>query len=235
MTEHGELNLGEWSAPETCIPDEIRGGYADARGADWSNQQLGFLDLKGSKLCRCDIRGCDLSRCELEGADLRLAIYDHRTSVPESFDLKSSGAIGPGAKLNGVFLNNTDLRGMDLRGAVFLGAYLSGTDLSGAVLDGVSFSGSDLRQATLRGAMCRGTRFVTCEMDFADLRGADLEGASLETVESIKGADFSLCTGLDEKIENLLNRSVEELDCWNPFTRSTTRMSLESLQRQTGS
>ena len=233
MTEHGELNLREWSAPETCTPAEVRDGCVDARGADWSNRKLGSLDLKGAKLCRCDIRGCDLSRCDLEGADLRLAIYDHRTSVPESFNLKTSGAVGPGAKLNGAYLNNTDLRGMDLRGAVFLGSYLSGTDLSGAVLDGVSFSGSDLRQAILRGAMCRGTRFGTCEMDFTDLRGADLEGASLETMESIKGADFSLCSGLDDKIETLLKRSVEELDCWNPFTRSTTRMSLESLRSQT--
>ena len=233
MTEHGELNLREWSAPETRTPDEVRDGCVDARGADWSNRKLGSLDLKGAKLCRCDIRGCDLSRCDLEGADLRLAIYDHRTSVPESFNLKTSGAVGPGAKLNGAYLNNTDLRGMDLRGAVFLGSYLSGTDLSGAVLDGVSFSGSDLRQAILRGAMCRGTRFGTCEMDFTDLRGADLEGASLETMESIKGADFSLCSGLDDKIETLLKRSVEELDCWNPFTRSTTRMSLESLRSKT--
>lgn len=233
MTEHGELNLREWSAPETRTPDEVCDGCVDARGADWSNRKLGSLDLKGAKLCRCDIRGCDLSRCDLEGADLRLAIYDHRTSVPESFNLKTSGAVGPGAKLNGAYLNNTDLRGMDLRGAVFLGSYLSGTDLSGAVLDGVSFSGSDLRQAILRGAMCRGTRFGTCEMDFTDLRGADLEGASLETMESIKGADFSLCSGLDDKIETLLKRSVEELDCWNPFTRSTTRMSLESLRSQT--
>ena len=232
MTEHGELNLREWSAPETRSPDDVGDGCVDARGADWSNQKLGSLDLKGAKLCRCDLRGCDLSRCDLEGADLRLAIYDQRTSVPESFNLKTSGAVGPGAKLNGAYLNNTDLREMDLRGAVFLGSYLSGTDLSGAVLDGVSFSGSDLRQATLRGAMCRGARFGTCEMDFIDLRGADLEGASLETVESIRGADFSLCSGLDDKIETLLNRSVEELDCWNPFTRSTTRMSLESLRPQ---
>ena len=82
----------------------------------------------------------------------------------------------------------------------------------------------------MRGAMCRGTRFGTCELDMADLRGADLEGAVLETVESIRGADFSLCTGLGTQIDVLLSRSVEELDCWNPLTRSTTRNSLESLR-----
>jgi uncharacterized protein YjbI with pentapeptide repeats len=124
---------------------------------------------------------------------------------------------------------------MDLRGAVFLGAYLSGADLSGAILDGVSFAGSDLRKATLRGAMCRGARFGNCEMDLADFRGADLEGASLETVESMKGADFSLCCGLEDKLESLLTRPIEELDCWNPYTRATTRTSLESLRRPTES
>jgi uncharacterized protein YjbI with pentapeptide repeats len=67
-------------------------------------------------------------------------------------------------------------------------------------------------------------------MDLVDLRGADLEGAALETVESVKGADFSLCSGLGAQIGALLSRSPHELDCWNPFTRSTTRASLESLQ-----
>ena len=63
----------------------------------------------------------------------------------------------------------------------------------------------------------------------ANLEGANLEGAALETVTAFRGADFSLCTGLDDQIGALLSRSVEELDCWNPMTRSTTRASLESL------
>ena len=67
-------------------------------------------------------------------------------------------------------------------------------------------------------------------MQMADMRGCDLEQASLDTAESIKGADFSFCTGLEqEQIEALLARDAEELDCWNPLTRTTTRKSLESL------
>ena len=72
-----------------------------------------------------------------------------------------------------------------------MGTYLSGADLSGALLDGVSLAGSDLRFATLRGAMCRATRFGTSQLDLADFRGADLQDAALDSVESIKGADFS--------------------------------------------
>ena len=224
------LNLRTWAAPESVHPEQINGKCIDARGANWSEQDLGSQDLRNANLCRCDLRGCDLSRCQLEGADLRLARFDHATTIPEGFDLFNSGAVGPGAKLNGAFLNNADLRGIDLRGAVLMGAYLSGADLSGALLDGVSLAGSDLRFAILRGAMCRATRFGTSQLDLADFRGADLQNAALDNVESIKGADFSHCSGLNEQITHLLNRSALELDHWNPLTRGTTRTSLESLR-----
>ena len=229
-TGSAPLNLHEWTAPERLLPNSSPLVPVDARGADWSEMDLGELDLRGAKLCRCDLRGADLSYCQLDGVDLRLARYDSKTVVPDGFDLSRSGAVGPGAKLNGAYLNSSDLRGMDLRGSTLLGSYLSGAELSGAILDGVSLAGSDLRSSTMRGAMCRGTRFGTCELDMADLRGADLEGAVLDTVESIKGADFSLCTGLGTQIDALLSRSVEELDCWNPRTRCSTRDSLESLR-----
>ena len=230
MSRPESLNLWEWLAPEDATTNNNHQKPLDARGANWNSKDLGTADLREAQLCRCDIRGANLSQCQLEGADLRLALYDQKTIVPEGFELKTSGAVGPGAKLNGAFLNNSDLRTIDLRGAVLLGSYLSGADLSGAILDGVSLAGSDLRSANLRGAMCRGTRFGTCEMQMTDMRGADLEQASLETVESIKGADFSLCSGLEQaQIQALLARSAEELDCWNPLTRATTRTSLESL------
>ena len=215
------LNLRTWVAPETVRPQQFEGECIDARGANWSEQDLGEQDLRNANLCRCDLRGSNLSRCQLEGADLRLARFDNATTVPNGFDLFTSGAVGPGAKLNGAFLNNADLRGIDLRGAVLMGAYLSGADLSGALLDGVSLAGSDLRFATLRGAMCRATRFGTSQLDLADFRGADLQDAALDSVESIKGADFSHCSGLNEQITTLLNRSAMELDHWNPLTRGT--------------
>jgi uncharacterized protein YjbI with pentapeptide repeats len=77
--------------------------------------------------------------------------------------------------------------------------------------------------------MCRATRFGTSQLDLADFRGADLQNAALDSVESIKGADFSHCSGLSDQITTLLNRSAMELDHWNPLTRSSTRTSLESL------
>lgn len=224
------VDLQEWIAPETQKPENGQGQAFDARGANWRDHDIGECDLSGALLCRCDLRGSDLSRCTLDGADLRLAVYDSSTRLPENFLIEKSGAVGPGAKLNGAFLNNADLRDIDLRDAILMGAYLSGTDLSGAILDGTSLAGADLRHAKLRGAMCRGTRFGTSQLDMADFRGADMTDAALESVESIKGTDFSLCLGLEHQLENLLARDAMELDHWNPFTRSTARKSLESLR-----
>ena len=223
------LNLNSWRPPELTSPDDNLQAPVDARGADWRGRTLNSVDLRGANLCRADLRSSDLSSCRMDNADLRLALYDDATRVPAGIDLPTSGAVGPRAKLSGAFLNSTDLRGMDLRGAVLMGAYLSGSDLSGAILDGVRFVGSDLRDAILRGAMCRGTRFGTCQLDGADFRGADLTEAGLDSAESIKGADFSLTTGLGPQRDSLLARPFEELDCWNPLTRNTTRDSLESL------
>ncbi|MCT0250088.1 pentapeptide repeat-containing protein [Synechococcus sp. CS-197] len=223
------LKLNEWRPPELSSPDSNLKPPVDARGSDWRGRTLQEVNLVGANLCRADLRGTDLSNCQMVDVDLRLALYDAQTRVPDGINLQTSGAVGPGAKLSGAFLNSTDLRGMDLRGAVLMGAYLSGSDLSGAILDGVRLVGSDLRDAILRGAMCRGTRFGTCQLDGADFRGADLTDASLEGAESIKGADFSLCIGLKEQKDLLLNRPYEELDCWNPLTRNTTRKSLENL------
>ena len=229
MVNSQELDLKQWKRPEDTNPEQCKDGVVDARGANWKAIKLGKLKLNKAKLCRCDLRGADLSLCELSETDLRLAKYDSETKFPDGFDIYTSGAVGPGAKLNGAFLNGTDLREMDLRKSSLIGAYLSGSDLSGALLDGVSMAGADLRSAILRGAMCRETRFGTSELDMADFRGANLCGANLDNVESIRGADFTLCTGLDEQIQKLLSRSNHELDCWNPLTRSTTRASLESL------
>ena len=224
-----ELNISNWRPPEIASPEQMTQYPVDARGADWRNKDIGTLDLSGANLCRTDLRGANLSGCNMESVDMRLAKYDNKTQLPEDFNIRTSGAIGPGAQLNGAFLNNADLRGIDLRKGSLMGAYLSGADLSGAILDNISLAGADLRHSILRGAMCRGTRFGTSELNLADLRGADLTEANLETLESIKGTDFSMCKGMAPHIAALLDRPAIELDHWNPLTRSTTRSSLESL------
>jgi uncharacterized protein YjbI with pentapeptide repeats len=117
-----------------------------------------------------------------------------------------------------------------------MGAYLSGCDLSSAVLDGARFVGADLRFAKMQGCSCVGTRFTGSQLQQADFRAADLTEAILDSAENIQGADFSLSTGMDRmQLANLLTRSHNELDCWNPLTRGTTRTTLESLQGSYGS
>lgn len=221
----------QWHPPEACEPDVVNQVPLDARGVRWAHRALPALDLRESKLCRADLRGTDLSFCQLDGCDLRLARYDMESKFPAGFNHFRSGAIGPKAYLNGGFFNGADLRGMDLSESSFMGAYLSGCDLSGAVLVGASFVGADLRFARLQGACCRGTRFTGSQLNQADLRAADFTNTSIETADSIQGADFSWATGINsEQLTTLLSRPHTELDCWNPFSRTTTRASLESLR-----
>jgi len=221
------LSLNDWAAPEslTITTDEI-GPSVDARGADWKDISPGTLDLSNSKLCRVDLRGADLSFVQLEGADLRLARYDNRTKWPSHFDYRRCGAIGPKAILNGCFLNGADLSEMDLGGASMMGTHLSGSDLSATCLENVRFAGADLRHAVLRGAQCCGARFSGCQLDYTDFRWANLAGADFSSLESVKGADFKGATDLNRLRADLLSRSYQELDTWNPLTRRTTRVSL---------
>jgi len=224
-------NPQQWHPPETCEPVMVNHVPLDARGARWSHRVLPPLDLRESKLCRADLRGADLSDCQLDGCDLKLARYDIDTRFPEGFNHFKSGAVGPKAYLNGAFFNGADLRGMDLSGSSFMGAYLSGCDLSGSVLDGANFVGADLRFARLQGCSCRGARFTGSQLNQADLRTANFINTSIDTAESIQGADFSCASGISsEQLTNLLSRPHTELDCWNPFTRTTTRASLDSLR-----
>jgi uncharacterized protein YjbI with pentapeptide repeats len=225
------MGLENWQAPELRQPNGALSSTIDlpidARGADWSKKIITNLDLRSARLSRVDLRGADLSSCNLEAADLKLAKYDSQTIWPVDFNYQKSGAIGPGAKLDAMFLSGADLRGMDLRGASCMGAYLSGANLSGAILDGVRLISADLRSAILQGAMCRGTRFTGAQLNQADFRGANLTDAGLDGAETIEGADFSMATGLQPLLAALLARPYKELDSWNPLTRSTTRQSLE--------
>ena len=224
-------NPQQWHPPETCEPDVVYQVPLDARGARWTYRILPPLDLRESKLCRADLRGSDLSSCQLDGCDLKLARYDMNSKFPEGFNQFRSGAVGPKAYLNGAFFNGADLRSMDLTESSFIGAYLSGCDLSGSVLVGARLVGADLRFAKLQGCSCKGARFTGSQLNQADLRAADFSNTSIETAESIQGADFSWASGINsEQLTNLLSRPHTELDCWNPFTRTTTRASLESLR-----
>jgi uncharacterized protein YjbI with pentapeptide repeats len=120
---------------------------------------------------------------------------------------------------------------MDLSESSFKGAYLSGCDRSGSVLVGASLVGADLRFARLQGCSCKGARFAGSQLNQADLRAADFTNTSLKTIKSIQGADFSWASGINSvQLTKLLSRPYTELDCWNAFTRTTTRASLESLR-----
>jgi len=221
----------QWSHTPAAHP--ITGacrGNVDLRGAHLRGHQMGAVDLRGVKLCRADLRGADLREAQLEGADLSLARYDRFTRWPSDFDYGRSGAVGPGAHLSGAFLNTADLRGMDLRGSAMLGVYLSGADCRGALMQDIGFANGDLRRSRFCGALMAGSRFGYAQLEGCDFRATDLRGADLTAVESIAGAVFTGALGLEELGGDLLGRSYQELDCWNPLARCTTRESLVGAQ-----
>ena len=196
---------------------------ADLRGAD-----LTGADLTGAYLSRADLRKANLKNANLQDAQFKVTIYDNETIFPEGFNYKTSGAIGPGASLNGAYLNTANLRGVDLSRAKMMGAYLSGADLTGAILDDVSLSGANLQKAILTGASLRNARLANSEFKGVDLRAADLTGANIENLQNIAGADFSMVKGLSDRDRaSLLSFSAQDLSTWNSYTRCNTRDSLK--------
>ena len=169
-----------------------------------------------------DLRGANLADTRLNGAR-----YDVHTQFPEGFAYKSSGAIGPGANLNGMPLNTANLRDADLQGASLLGAYLGGADLTGANLSGARLAQADLRRALLTGACLRHARLNGANLARADLRAADLTDAAFEQFETIAGADFTLVQGLSDEMKScLLRQPAQELEAIHPLTLKTTLASL---------
>ncbi len=207
---------------------------ADLRGVNWQGCRVGAVDLRGVKLCRADLRGADLGEARLEDADLALARYDALTRWPPDFAYTRSGAVGPGARLGGTFLNTADLRGMDLRGAFMLGVYLSGADCRGALMQDIGFANGDLRRSRFCGALLTGSRFAYAQLEGCDFRAADLRGVDFTAVGSIAGAVFTGALGLEGFRGELLSRPYQELDCWNRLARCTTRESLEGINLSGG-
>jgi uncharacterized protein YjbI with pentapeptide repeats len=200
---------------------------ADLRGASLDRATLTDVNLTGACLARVDLSGADLSGADLTDVKMQGVRYDRHTIFPDNFNYKSSGAIGPGARLNGAQLNTANLRYIDLQAANLLGAYLGGADLTRANLHGVRLSQADLRRAFLTGACLSKAGLNGANLAGADLRAADLTDVEFDRLESIAGADFSHVRGLTEQMRSrLLSYPATELETYNSFTRNTTGASL---------
>jgi uncharacterized protein YjbI with pentapeptide repeats len=84
---------------------------ADLRGASLDRSILKDANLTGACLVRVDLSGTDLSGADLTDVKLQGVRYDRHTIFPDNFNYKSSGALGPGTRLNGAQLNTANLRG----------------------------------------------------------------------------------------------------------------------------
>ncbi len=87
----------------------------DARGRDFTQEQLKEFRLRGAQLAGADLTGLDLHDLEFDGAD------------------------AAGASFHGADLRGASLRGADLRGADFSAACLIDVELAGAQLAGADF------------------------------------------------------------------------------------------------
>ncbi len=157
---------------------------ADLNGVDLSRAILGLLDpFYPDNLGYLDMRRTRLSGANLSGADLSEA------------DLRRTDFIE--TDLSGSTLNKVDLRGAHLERAHLNGADLIEAKLSNAFLNNADLSGANLQKADLRGAVLRDVILVGdlsrisakapegfdlangADLSEADLRGADLSGADL--------------------------------------------------------
>ena len=150
---------------------------------DFSNRDLGAIDLANANLQKCNLSGATLSAVtSIAGADftsatlhgVHLGAHDLATAQTWAHaDLTGSdlttvtGAAGAhleNAVLDDVNLTGCNLRGAFLQGASLKGAVLTGADLTGAQLDGADLTGAHLGGATLHDASLRGTHFDAVDL-----------------------------------------------------------------------
>jgi hypothetical protein len=184
--------------------DPYRRG-ASLIGADLSDGNPPWPNLRGANLRGADLRGADL-RGGTGGADLR------------------------GADLSGANLIGADLTGLAPIGASFRGASLIGADLFGATLcadfRGADFRGANLRGVTLTGADLRGANLAPIRDDlFAVLSASPREVVGL--LESLLAGKFNgsayegECVGLEETLARVrgCDYSSLETDLFRPARR----------------
>ncbi|WP_404391782.1 pentapeptide repeat-containing protein [Humibacillus xanthopallidus] len=145
---------------------------------DFSNRDLGAIDLANANLQKCNLSGATLSTVtSIAGADftsatlhgVHLGAHDLATAKTWAHadltgsDLTTitgaSSAHLESAVLDGVNLTGRNLRGAFLQGASLKGAHLDGADLTGAHLDGADLTGAHLGATILHGAALAGTHF----------------------------------------------------------------------------
>jgi len=130
--------------------------------------------------------------------DVAAVISDHETW------LRTKGAQGAKANLEGIEVPGNDFSGANLasanlRNAVMPGANLTGTDMLDADLRNADIRSAKLQEANLHNAKLRHAALSLSNFKEAGLRGADLAGADL------RGADL---TGVDFKDANLLSTDL---------------------------
>ena len=153
--------------------------YTDLSGANLSDADLRYANLRGTDLRYANLRYANLSDADLRKADLRCA------------DLWNANLRY--VNLSDADLRNTDLSDTDLSGANLRNANLRNTNLRNANLEGADLWNADLINANLSDADLINANLINADLINADLRGADLGGADLRGV-NLRGIKTNIYT-----------------------------------------
>jgi uncharacterized protein YjbI with pentapeptide repeats len=158
--------------------------------ANLMNSTLAYCDFRGACLDLADLRAADLQGANLTDASLKGAIYCQKTRWPDGFDPIRSGSlwIGPGANLEGAYLEDIDFGSVDLTGANLRGSRLSRArffysslkraDLSNCHMHHATFNHVDFSGAVMAHARMNDARFYDTSLCETSLRAADLSASN---------------------------------------------------------
>jgi uncharacterized protein YjbI with pentapeptide repeats len=188
----------------TQLVEARNGMRPDFSDVDLGGLDLADLDFKGADLSDCNLFGVDLTGSNLQGANLARTVMDRATLVRAQFSNanREEASIRRPSVYTDMHLDPADLplfRKANLTRATFIarldGANFSGATLSGATfslrqerdlggpptrgLDRCNFSGAAMVGTNLRGLSLTQYVFRDADLSSADLRDADLSYADL--------------------------------------------------------
>jgi uncharacterized protein YjbI with pentapeptide repeats len=164
----GEMNeLHDDFVNDRLSPTQLRYGWRDLKGIDFSETDLRDSNLAQITLDHADISRANLSKCRLSHASLY------------------------GARFFKSILNDADLRGANLRSANLTEADLRGADLGGAHLEGAQLVATNLEGANLVGCHVYGVAAWDVKLEGTLQQDLEITGSgSSITVDNLEVAQF---------------------------------------------
>ncbi|MGX5665667.1 pentapeptide repeat-containing protein [Rhizobium daejeonense] len=178
-------------------------GYAQ-QGVDWSGCKKSMLIITESELDGANLTNTDFSFTDLRGSSMKSANLEKGKLIRASF----VAAQLEGANFNKVEAYRSNFARSNADRATFVNAEVQRADFREAQLTGTDFTKAELGRADFRGATITGSRFTMTNLARARLNDAvftgplDFRNAFL-LLTRIEGLDLSKATGLEQEQINL--------------------------------